>query len=186
MNNPDLYKAARGYWTANALTGSVASELASLNRQEAARIAEANRFNSHYLTEKQLGDKVGHYILLGNISQAYEFLNESLKREIVHDCQNQKRFKCHLSELISQRVEKYRPFYQKINMSIPTQIEEMTAEEICSIMSVDLLTPEQLRRYHSEKEAEERTDKVFENLGLAFRAILIIGLIILMMYLSTQ
>ena len=71
-------------------------------------------------------------------------------------------------------------------MSIPTQIEEMTAEEICSIMSVDLLTPEQLRRYHSEKEAEERADKVFENLGLAFRAILIIGLIILMMYLSAQ
>lgn len=55
----------------------------------------------------------------------------------------------------------------------------MTAEEICSIMNIELLTPEQLRTYHNEKEAEERVDKVFENLGLAFRAALIIGLIIL-------
>ena len=186
MNNPDLYKAARGYWTANAITGSVASELASLNRQQTAKIAEINRFYSHYLTEKQLGDKIGHYILLGRTNQAYDFLNESLKREIIHDCQNQKEFKIHLSELINQRKEKYRPFYQKINMSIPVAIEEMTAEEICSIMSVDLLTLEQLRTYHNEKEAEERADKVFENLGLAFRAVLIIGLIILMMYLSAQ
>ena len=30
MNNQDLYKAVRGYWTANAVVGSAASKMAEL------------------------------------------------------------------------------------------------------------------------------------------------------------
>ena len=51
MNNHDLYNAARGYWTANAVIGSAASKMADLNRQEAAKFAEMALFNSHYLSE---------------------------------------------------------------------------------------------------------------------------------------
>ena len=62
----------------------------------------------------------------------------------------------------------------------------MTADEICSIMSVELQTPEQLMKHHREKEDAEFSGKVVENLGLAFRAVLIIGLIVLMIFLSAQ
>lgn len=186
MNNPDLYKAARGYWTANAITGSIASELAALNREEAARVAEVQKFYSHYLSEKELGHKVGHYILLGRLNEAYDFLNESIRREITHDCQNQKEFKTHLTNLISQRKDKYRPFYQKIDRTIPEMIENMTAEMLCSIMSVKLMTPEELKQHHLEKKAQEEAEKFSENLGVVFRGILIIGLVILMICLSAQ
>ena len=186
MNNPDLYKAARGYWTAHAITGSVAAELAALNREEAARVAEVQRFYSHYISEKELGHKVGHYILLGRLNEAYDFLNESIRREITHDCQNQKEFKTHLTDLISQRKDKYRPFYQKIDRTIPEMIENMTAEMLCSVMSVKLMTPEELKQYHIERKAQEEAEKFSENLGLVFRGVLIVGLVILIIYLSAQ
>ena len=69
---------------------------------------------------------------------------------------------------------------------MPAEIDDVTAEEICSIMSVELMTKEQLKQYHDKMRAEEWADKLMENLGLAFRAVLIIGLLILMIYLSSQ
>ena len=186
MNNQDFYKTAANYWTANAVIGSAASKMAELNREETAKLAEITRFYSHYMSEKQLADKVGVYILCKDIVGAYEFLNRSLRNEIIHDCQNQKAFKTHLPALMEERKDKYRPFYQKIEMPMPSVIEDMTAEEICSIMSVELQTPEQLMKHHREKEDAEFSEKVVENLGLAFRAVLIIGLIVLMIFLSAQ
>lgn len=186
MNNSDFYKTARGYWTANAVIGSAASKMADLNSEQGAKIAEITSFYSHYLSKEQLSDRIGHYILCNDLVGAYEFLSRSLKNELIHDCQNQKEFTTHLSELIEQRKEKYRPFYQKIDMTMPNSIDDMTAEDICSIMSVELMTPAKLKQYHSEKEAQEWADKLVENLGLAFRAILIIGLVVLIIYLSSQ
>lgn len=186
MDNRNFYKAATGIMVANALAGSIASEMAAQRRQEALRLAQINSFYSHYLSEKQLADKVGRYLFCKNIGAAYEFLNTSLKAEMVHDCQNQKEFTTHLSELIEQRKDKYRPFYDKIEKTMPDFLEDMTAEELCSIMSVKLMTPEQLRQYHREKKAKEDSEKFAENVGLVFRAIVIIGLIVLMIYLSAQ
>ena len=44
MDNKNLYNAARGYFTANALAGSVASELAAQNRREAMKLAQITSF----------------------------------------------------------------------------------------------------------------------------------------------
>ena len=63
MNNQDLYKAARGYWIANAVVGSAASKMAQLNREQEAKIAEITSFYSHYQSEKQLADRIGTYIV---------------------------------------------------------------------------------------------------------------------------
>ena len=186
MSDPDFHKTAAGYWTANAVIGSAASKMAELNREQEAKLLEMTRFHSHYLSESQLAAKVGRYILYKDVVGAYEFLNRSIRNEIIHDCQNQKEFKTHLHALIEERKEKYRPFYQKIDMPMPTVIDEMTAEDICSIMGVQLLTREQLKKHHRDKEDAEFSEKVVENLGLAFRAVLIIGLIVLMIFLSAQ
>lgn len=186
MDKKNLYNAARGYFTANALAGSVASELAAQNRREAIKLAQITSFYAHYLSEKQISDKIGHYMFCRNIGAAYEFLNNSLKAEMIHDCQNQKEFKTHLSDLIEQRKVKYLPFYEKIDRAMPDFIKHLTAEELCSIMNVDLMTPEELKQYHFEKKAQEDAEKFSENVGLVFRAILIIGLIVMMICLSAQ
>lgn len=186
MDNKGFYKAATGIMVANALANCITTEMAAQNRREALKIAQITNFYAHYLSEKQIADKVGHYIFCKNIGAAYDFLNNSLKSEIIHDCQNQKEFTTHLSELIEQRKDKYRPFYDKIERSIPDYLEDLTAEELCSVMSVELMTPEQLKQYHCEKTAEENAKKFAENAGLVFRGIIIIGLVALMIYLSTQ
>ena len=67
MDNKNLYNAARGYFTANALAGSVASELAAQNRREAIKLAQITSFYAHYLSEKQISDKIGHYMFCRNI-----------------------------------------------------------------------------------------------------------------------
>ena len=122
--------------------------------------------------------------MVHDVDKVYTFLWKSLLNEIIHDARNQKEFKSHLSDLIEQRRVKYRPFFDKIGREMPIELAELKPEEICTVLSVDLTTPEELKKYHEEKEAEERADNMMENIGLAFRAILIIGMLILMLYLS--
>lgn len=186
MNNQEFYNATRRYIAANAVIGSVASNMAKLNREQAAKLAEIAIFNAHYKSERELSDQVGRFMLLKQTGEAFTYLNTSLRNEMIHDCQNQKEFKSHLLELIESRKAKYRPFYEKIGMSMPQDLETMTAEDICFMMSVELMTPDQLNEYHRQKEQKERAENFAENVGLVFRAILIIGLIILMIYLSSQ
>ena len=76
--------------------------------------------------------------------------------------------------------------YMTANAVIGGAAAELKAEEICTVMKIDLMTPEELKMYHEEKEAEEREEELMENLGLAFRGVLIIGMLILMFYLSYQ
>ena len=71
-------------------------------------------------------------------------------------------------------------------MEMPEDLETMTAEEICLMMSVELMTPEQLMAYHRQKEEKESGERLAEDVGLVFRAILIIGMLILMICLSAQ
>ncbi len=184
MSNQEQYNSTRRFLAVNAVAGAAASELAKINREEAVRLAKIRLFNSHYLSEAELADRVGRYLLTGDNDNAATFLAESLRKEIVHDCQNQKEFKAHLSELIVQRCEKYRPFFDKIGREMPAELAQLKAEEICTVMSVELMTPEQLKRYHEDKEAEEWAENLMEGVGLAFRIILIIGLLILMFCLS--
>ena len=136
------------------------------------------------LAESQLADKVRYGLMVHDVDKVYTFLWKSLLNEIIHDARNQKEFKSHLSDLIEQRRVKYRPFFDKIGREMPIELAELKPEEICTVLSVDLTTPEELKKYHEEKEAEERADNMMENIGLAFRAILIIGMLILMLYLS--
>lgn len=186
MSNQDLINSAKGYFAGQAIANSVASSLAAENQKTREKLEEWKKFYSHYLTQEELADKIGNFILSGKQDLAFEFLNESLKGEIIHDCQNQKEFTSHLTDLIDLRKNKYRPFYAKIGKEMPSMIEGITAQEICSIMSIELMSPEELKEYHRAKDEKEESEKFAENVGLVFRAILIIGLIILMIVLSAQ
>lgn len=87
MSNKDLYGSARRYIAANAVIGSAASKMAQLNREQEAKIAEITRFYSHYKSEKELADQVGRFLLLKMTADAYLYLNNSLRGEMIHDCQ---------------------------------------------------------------------------------------------------
>ena len=186
MSNQDLYGAARRYMVANAVIGSAASKMAQLNREQAAKVNEITRFYANYKTDKELADQIGRFVLISRPYEAFTYLNNSLRNEMVHDCQNQKEFTTHLPELIESRKAKYRPYYEKIGMTMPEDLDTMTAEDLCFIMNVELMTPQQLKKYHEDMEAREQGEKLAENIGLFFRAVLIIGMLILMIYLSAQ
>lgn len=186
MSDRELYNSFGRYMAANAVIGGAAAELSKINREQAAKLAEVRLFNSHYMTESELAERTGCSMMLYGVDDAYEFLWKSLLKEIMHDTRNQKAFKTHLSDLIEQRRKKYRPFFDKIKREMPIELAELKAEEICTVMKIDLMTPEELKKYHEEKDAKEREEEVMENLGLVFRGVLIIGMLILMFYLSCQ
>ena len=72
--------------------------------------------------------------MLDRVADAYDYLNSSLRNEMIHDCQNQKEFTRHLSQLLESRKDTYRPFYEKIGIVMPEDLEAMTAERICTVM----------------------------------------------------
>ena len=186
MSSNNFYNGMQRFMVTNAVIGSAASKMADLRREEAVKITKMREFYSYYKSDNELAYQIGIFLQCKMISDAFKYLNDNLRLEMIHDCQNQKEFKEHLSELIETRKAKYRPFYEKIGLHMPEDLEKMTAEQICSFMSVELMSPGQLKKYHDEKEAAEWADKLVENIGLAFRAILIIGLFILIMYLLYQ
>lgn len=165
MENKDIFNAGVGYIAGNTVTNNVIHNLRKYSE-------EHKEFFANHLTEEQLTEAVAKYILANDYDSAFEFLNNHLNNEIVYACSHQKEFIKPLSELIQMRINKYLPFYTKINHEIPQQIKEMTAEKICSIMRVDLVSKKALDDYHRNKE-----DK--ENAGQIFWAIVIIGIIIL-------
>lgn len=182
MDNRDLISAGTGYLAGKSIANNMAYEL----RKYREELEEIGKFYAHYLPPEKLAEEVGNFILSNDYDGAFEFLNKSLKGEIVHDCQNQKEFRMHLSGSIENRRNKYRPFYAKIQREMPAMLEEMTAENLCTIMGVELLSPEALSEYHRKHDEEISNKEFSENVGLVFRAILIIGLIILMIVLSAQ
>lgn len=115
MSDRDLYNSFGRYMVANAVLGGAAAELSKINREEAAKLAEARLFNSHYMTESELADKTGYSLMVYGVDETYEFLWKSLLKEIIHDARNQKEFKTHLSALIEQRRKKYRPFLNRLS-----------------------------------------------------------------------
>lgn len=175
MDNRDLINAGTGYLAGRAIVNNAVYEL----RKQREKIEEEIKFFENYLTETQLSDKVGNYLISNDIDKAYEFLNNSLKLEIVHDCQNQKKFKTGLAGLIEERRNKYIPFYAKIQREMPDYLQKISAQELCDIMGVELISNNDLMAYHSQKEAEESRKEIKENFGLALRIVIIVGIIII-------
>ncbi len=165
MDNKDIINAGAGYVAGNAITNSMIRNLR--------KYSEAHKeFFANHLTEEQLTESVAKYLLANDYDSAFEFLNSHLNNEIVYACSRQKEFIKPLSELIEMRRNKYQPFYEKINREMPKQIKEMTAEQICSIMGVNLISRQELADFHKNKENKENAEMIFV-------AIAIIGIIIL-------
>ena len=168
MNDRDLINAASGYVAGNAVSNSVISGLRKYSE-------EAQRKLAHITSEETLSAEIAKFILSDNKQGAFNYLNEHLNEEFVDAGQNQKDYIYSLETILNRKINKYMPYYQKIGMDMPEQLKNITADQLCEILGVtNLHIIDSTDGKTSPSHPSEDID-----LGLIFRAILIIGMIIL-------
>ena len=168
MDEKNLINAASGYAAGNAVSNSVINNLRKYSE-------EAERKLAHWTPEETISAEIAKFILSDNKQGAFEYLNAHFNEEIVDAAQRQKDYIYSLETIIQKRKDKFLPFYQKIGMDMPEQLKNITADQLCEILGVTNL--------HIIDSTDGKTSPSHssdgENLGLIFRAIIIIGMIIL-------
>ena len=168
MDEKNLINAASGYVAGNAVSNSVINNLRKYSE-------EAERKLAHWTSEETISAEIAKFILSDNKQGAFEYLNAQFNEEIVDAAQRQKDYIYSLETIIQKRKDKFLPFYQKIGMDMPEQLKNITADQLCEILGVTNL--------HIIDSTDGKTSPSHssdgENLGLIFRAIIIIGMIIL-------
>lgn len=168
MDEKNLINAASGYVAGNAVSNSVINNLRKYSE-------EAERKLAHWTSEETISAEIAKFILSDNKQGAFEYLNAHFNEEIVDAAQRQKDYIYSLETIIQKRKDKFLPFYQKIGMDMPEQLKNITADQLCEILGVTNL--------HIIDSTDGKTSPSHssdgENLGLIFRAIIIIGMIIL-------
>lgn len=171
MNNRDLLNAASGYVAGNAISNNVVSALRKQNEELSRKLA-------HTLSEETLSAEIAKFILSDNKQGAFEYLNSHFNEEIVDAAQNQKDYIYSLETIIKKRKDKYMPFYERIGMEMPEQLKNIKADELCKILGVENL--------HIIDSTDGKSSPSYpENgidFGLIFRAIIIIGGILIMIF----
>lgn len=168
MDEKNLINAASGYVAGNAVSNSVINNLRKYSE-------DAERKLAHWTSEETISAEIAKFILSDNKQGAFEYLNAHFNEEIVDAAQRQKDYIYSLETIIQKRKDKFLPFYQKIGMDMPEQLKNITADQLCEILGVTNL--------HIIDSTDGKTSPSHssdgENLGLIFRAIIIIGMIIL-------
>lgn len=168
MDERNLINAASGYVAGNTVSNSIINNLRKYSE-------EAERKLAHWTSEETISAEIAKFILSDNKQGAFEYLNAHFNEEIVDAAQRQKDYIYSLETIIQKRKDKFLPFYQKIGMDMPEQLKNITADQLCEILGVTNL--------HIIDSTDGKTSPSHssdgENLGLIFRAILIIGMIIL-------
>jgi hypothetical protein len=168
MDEEKLISAASGYVAGNAVSNSILNSL----RKDS---EEAKRKLAHWTSEETISAEIAKFILSDNKQGAFEYLNAHFNEEIVDAAQSQEDYIYSLETIIQKRKDKFLPFYQKIGMDMPEQLKNITADQLCEILGVTNL--------HIIDSKDGKTSPSHssdgENLGLFFRAILIIGMVIL-------
>ena len=132
MDNEDLINSASGYIAGNAISQGIVGNMR--------RYREANqRYLKHVTPEETLATEVAKFILSENKDGAFEYLNERFKEEIVDVAQRQNDFIYSLDTIINKRVDKYKPFYQRIGMDMPEQLQYLTADALCESLGIENL-----------------------------------------------
>ena len=175
MADRDLINAASGYVAGNAVSNSVISSLRRENEEMARKLA-------HYTPAETLQAEIAKFLLLGDKLAAFEYLNSHYNEEIVHAAQNQNDFIYSLETILKKRKDKYMPFYKRIGIDMPEQLQNITADQLCEMLGVENL--------HIIDSVDGKTSPSKPNddvdFGLILRAILIIGMVLLMIVLGAS
>jgi hypothetical protein len=175
MKDRDLINAASGYVAGNAVSNSVVSSLRREREEMARKLA-------HTIPEETLQAEIAKFLLSGDEQGAFEYLNSHFNEEIVDAAQRQNEFIYSLETILRKRKDKYMPFYKRIGIDMPDQLQNITADRLCEMLGVENL--------HIIDSIDGKTSPSNPNddidLGLILRAVLIIGMIVLMIILGAS
>ena len=169
--NDDLIKAGTSYAAGQSIMSNAAYNL----RKQAEEMAKLTKHNT---TDEVLQENIAKYILAGKQVEAFEWLNECIQTEIIGEAKQQKNNSQTLDKQIERIKVKYQPIYDKIGMAMPANIADSTGESICNLLGIELLTQEFYDKQKIEREKQESR----EGCGLAFRAVLMIGMLSLLIF----
>lgn len=122
----------KGYIAGNAVMGTV---VGNMRRK---RLDYARR-SAHQMKEEKLNAMVAKFLLNDDADGAFEFLNECFMDEVIDDAQHQKDRNYSLDTILVKRKAKYAPYYERIGMPMPENLEELTADELCQSVGVENL-----------------------------------------------
>lgn len=175
MGDNQLYDAATGYVAGNVIANNVSGNLRRLHEENAEKLR-------YYIPEETLSSEIAKFLLMGKKEDAFEYLNANFNMEIVHVAQHQKNYIYSLETMVKKRRDKYAPFYNRIGMDMPEQIQSMTADKLCEILGVTNL---HIIDSKDGKTSPSHPKEDFD-FGLILRAIIIIGLLVLMIALGAS
>lgn len=167
--NDDLIKAGTAYAAGQSIMSNAAYNL----RKQAEEMAEKTK---HITREEQLQENIAKFILAGKQEEAFAWLNECMQTEIIGHAKHQNDNAIILDKIIEKTINKYTPFYEKISKSMPANLAQSNGSQICSLLGIELL-PQSY--YDEQKEIRARQEEK-EGCGLAFRAVLMIIFILLL------
>lgn len=162
MNDNDILGAAGGYVAGNAmaknLSRSLQAQLDELDRKKQSLSKELDWWEENFPPKEKISETVAKYILSDKKDEALGYLNGKLLGEMVEAAKAQDKFEIPLAEKISRSLDKYGPFYEKIGSPVPENLRSVTAEGLCDLLGVELLTDERRKEKISEaaKAIEEK------------------------------
>ena len=167
--NDDLIKAGTAYAAGRSIMNNAAYNL----YKQAEEMAERTK---HVTSEEKLQENIANFVLAEKQEVAFEWLNQCIQTEIIGEAKQQRNNTQILDKQIEAIKVKYLPFYDKLGMAMPKNIADSTGESICNLLGIELLTQEFYDKQKIEREKQESR----EGCGLAFRAVLIIGMLALL------
>lgn len=172
--NDDLIKASTAYMAGQAIMRNAAYNL----QKEANERAERSK---HITPQEELQESIAKYVLSDKQEEAFEWLNECIQTEIIGEAKQQKINTQILDKQIEAIKVKYTPFYDKIGMSMPENIADITGKSICDLLGIELLT----QTYYKEQEIKRENQEMREGCSTVFRVVFLIGFILFIIYVTT-
>lgn len=177
MNNNDILNAAGGYIAGDAMSKGISqnlqNELAKLEKQGKELDAELKFWESTYPQANTISEVVANAILSDKKDDAYSYLNDKLRGELIDRTKRQEHFRITLSEGIEMSRNKYSPFYEKLGRPMPDTLKDATPESLCELLGVKLLSDDERKeKVEAIKKAAEQNNAQSnsENNGCAIAA----------------
>lgn len=127
MNN-----STKTYLAGNALLGNVVGDMRRTRE-------DYQRRSAHQTKDETLNAIVAKFLLSDDADSAYNFLNECFMDEVIADAQHQKDRNYSLETILVKRKARYAPYYERIGMPMPENLEKLTADELCKAVGVENL-----------------------------------------------
>ena len=116
----------------NAILGNVVGDMRRARE-------DYQRKSAHQQKDETLNAIVAKFLLSDDADSACNFLNDCFMDEVIDDAQHQKDRNYSLETILVKRKSKYAPYYERIGMPMPENLEGLTADELCATLGVENL-----------------------------------------------